>query len=158
MLREVRATSVVVYAVLAEHANADQECWPSIGRIADRANVTPSTVRAAVKELEAKGWLTVRGRVTEDGRQTSNLFKVRRVRHSDVTLQELTGSPSKKRKGPGPKSDRGTRPKEQDPLKKASPKYRTAAETREMLDDLNTDDAVDDLGDRVRSARDELRG
>jgi hypothetical protein len=43
-------------------------------------------------------------------------------------------------------------------LKKASPKYRTAAETREMLDDLNTDDAVDDLGDRVRSARDELRG
>ena len=51
MLAEVRATSVVVYAVLAEHANADQECWPSIGRIAECANVTPGTVRSAIKEL-----------------------------------------------------------------------------------------------------------
>lgn len=157
MLAEVRATSVVVYAVLAEHANADQECWPSIGRIAERANVTPNTVRSAVKELEEKGWLTVRGRVTEEGRQTSNLFKIRRVRNSDATLPIVEGSPRKKRNGPTSNSGRGTRPNELDPLKKASRKYPTAAETREMLDETQTDDPVDDPRSRVRSVRDELR-
>jgi len=157
MLAEVRATSVVVYAVLAEHANADQECWPSIRRIAERANVTPTTVRSAVRELEEKGWLTVRGRVTEEGRQTSNLFKIRRIRNSDVTPQVLEGSPSKNQNGPPPKSGRGTRPTELDPKNQARPRYSTAAETREMLDDNQTDNPVDDLGDRVRSVRDELR-
>ena len=157
MLRDVRATSVVVYAVLAEHANADQECSPSIGRIAERANVTPSTVRSAVKELEEKGWLTVRGRVTEDGRQTSNLYKVRRGRNSDVTPQVSEGSPSNKRHPPTTKSGRGTRPKDQAPSNKARTKYPTAAETRKMLDEQQTDSPVNNLSDRVRRARDELR-
>ena len=157
MLADVRATSVVVYAVLAEHANADQECWPSIGRIAERANVTPTTVRSAVKELEEKGWLTVRGRVTEEGRQTSNLFKIRRVRNSDVTLQVLGGSPVKNQNPPPSKNGRGTRPKEQDPSNKARTKYPTAAETRKMLDEQQTDSPVNNLSDRVRRARDELR-
>ncbi|MFZ8877235.1 MAG: helix-turn-helix domain-containing protein [Ilumatobacteraceae bacterium] len=157
MLAEVRATSVVVYAVLAEHANADQECWPSIRRIAERANVTPNTVRSAVKELEEKGWLTVRGRLTEEGRQTSNLFKIRRVRNSDVTPQISGGSPLKKHNPPPSESGRGTRPTESDLKNSAKRRYSTAAETREMLDANQTDDPVDDLGDRVRSARDELR-
>ena len=157
MLADVRATSVVVYAVLAEHANADQECWPSIGRIAERANVTPTTVRSAVKELEEKGWLTVRGRVTEEGRQTSNLFKIRRVRNSDVTPQVLGGSPVKNQNPPPSESERGTRPNESDLKNSAKSRYATAAETREMLDDNQTDNPVDDLGDRVRSARDKLR-
>ena len=156
MLAEVRATSVVVYAVLAEHANADQECWPSIGRIAERANVTPGTVRSAVKELEQHGWLTVRGRVTDEGRQTSNLFKVRRVRNSDVTPQISEGSPLKKRKGPPSKSGRGTRPNEPNRLNEARPHYPKVEETREMLD-ARTNQTVDDLGDRVRDARGQLR-
>lgn len=158
MLAEVRPTSVVVYAVLAEHANADQECWPSIRRIAERANVTSNTVRSAVAELEETGWLTVRGRVTEEGRQTSNLYKIRRVRHSDVTLQITGGSPFKEQNRPPSNSGRGTRPKEPDPNNSARSKYLTAAETREMLDEIETDHPVDDLGDRVRSVRDELRG
>jgi hypothetical protein len=157
MLAEVRATSVVVYAVLAEHANADQECWPSIGRIAECANVTPGTVRSAIKELEQKGWLTVRGRVTEEGRQTSNLFRVRRIRNSDVTPQISGGSPLKNQNRPPSKSKRGTRPTESDLSNKARPNYPTAAETREMLDEQQTEEAVDDLSDRLRATRDELR-
>ena len=109
------------------------------------------------KELEEKGWLTVRGRVTEEGRQTSNLFKIRRVRNSDVTPQVLGGSPVKNQNPPPSRNRRGTRPKESDPKNSASRKYSTAAETREMLDENQTDNPVDDLGDRVRSARDKLR-
>ena len=158
MLSQVKATSVVVYAVLAEHANADQECWPSVGRIAQRANVTPSTVRSAVQELERAGWLVVRGRVTDDGRQTSNLYKIRRIQNSDQTPQISTGSPSNKRQSP-PRNNKGrTRPNEPDLSNTKRPKYRTAQETREMLDENEADDPVDDPRSRVRSVRDELRG
>jgi len=158
MLSQVKATSVVVYAVLAEHANADQECWPSVGRIAQRANVTPSTVRSAVQELERAGWLVVRGRVTDDGRQTSNLYKIRRIQNSDQTPQISTGSPSNKRQSP-PRNNKGrTRPNEQDLSNNKPPKYRTAQETREMLDENEADDPIDDPRSRVRSVRDELRG
>lgn len=158
MLSQVKATSVVVYAVLAEHANADQECWPSVGRIAQRANVTPSTVRSAVQELERAGWLVVRGRVTDDGRQTSNLYKIRRIQNSDQTPQISTGSPSNKRQSP-PRNNKGrTRPNEPDLSNNKRPKYRTAQETREMLDENEADDPIDDPCSRVRSVRDELRG
>lgn len=158
MLSQVKATSVVVYAVLAEHANADQECWPSVGRIAQRANVTPSTVRSAVQELERAGWLVVRGRVTDDGRQTSNLYKIRRIQNSDLTPQISGGTPSSKRQSP-PRENKGrTRPNEQDPSNTKRPKYRTADETRQMLDENQADDPVDDPRGRVRSVRDELRG
>jgi len=158
MLSQVKATSVVVYAVLAEHANADQECWPSVGRIAQRANVTPSTVRSAVQELERAGWLVVRGRVTDDGRQTSNLYKIRRIQNSDQTPQISTGSPSNKRQSP-PRNNKGrTRPNEPDLSNNKRPKYRTAQETREMLDENEADDPIDDPRSRVRSVRDELRG
>ncbi len=158
MLSQVKATSVVVYAVLAEHANADQECWPSVGRIAQRANVTPSTVRSAVQELERAGWLVVRGRVTDDGRQTSNLYKIRRIQNSDQTPQISTGSPSNKRQSPPRKNKGRTRPNEPDLSNNKRPKYRTADETRQMLDENQTDDPVDDPRGRVRSVRDELRG
>lgn len=157
MLGDVKPTSVVVYAVLAEHANADQECWPSINRIAVRANVTATTVRSAIRELEETGWVTVRGRATDDGRQTSNLYKIRRIRNSDVTPQISTGSPSKKRQGHPARNDTRTRPIEQDRLKPATRrKYPTAAETKAMLDE-NNKHSTDDPGDHLRGVRDQLR-
>ena len=157
LLAQVKPTSVVVYAVLAEHANADQECWPSVGRIARRANVTEATVRSAVKELCDTGWLTVTGRATEEGRQTSNLYRVRRVQDSDATPQISGGSPLKNRKAPPAKNARGTRPKEQHLSNQGAPNYSTAAETREMLNALNDNDAVADSTARLRGVRDKLR-
>lgn len=158
MLADVRPTSVVVYAVLAEHANADQECWPSINRIASRSNLSATTVRSAIQQLEDAGWVTVRGRATDDGRQTSNLYKIRRVRNSDVTLQISGGSPLGKLEGPPSGSYRRTRPNEPDPMNAAKgPKYKTAADTREMLDAYKNNTTTDDPVDRLRNVRDSLR-
>ena len=157
LLADVKPTSVVVYAVLAEHANADQECWPSVGRIARRANLTPATVRSATKELVERGWLTVNGRATDDGRQTSNLYKVRRIQHSDKAPQTTPGAPPKKRRGHPPENRGRTKPKEPNPLNEAVRKYSTPAETREMLDERKAKDTLNNLGDRVRTVRDGLR-
>lgn len=156
MLAEVKPTSVVVYAVLAEHANADQESWPSVGRIARRANLAESTVRSAVQELQEKGWLTVRGRATEDGRQTSNLYKIRRIRNSDLTPQVSEGAPLKKQQGHPPRTDRRTRSNEPYPSNSARPKYPTAEETKALLAEYEAAEAVD-ATDRLRDVRDQLR-
>lgn len=158
MLADVRPTSVVVYAVLAEHANADQECWPSINRIASRSNLSATTVRSAIQQLEETGWVTVRGRATDDGRQTSNLYKIRRVRNSDLALQISGGAPLGNLEGPSSESWRRTRPKEPDPSNTGrSPKYKTAADTREMLDEYKNTTPPDDVAVRLRAARDSLR-
>ena len=158
MLNEVKATSVVVYAVLAEHANADQECWPSVSRIARRAGVTTGTVRSACKELESAGWVTVRGRATEEGRQTSNLYKIRRVRNSDVvTPQKTEPSPHKNQKSPPSKNGRRTRPTEPDPSNKggsAKMNYPTADETKDMLDEYRTSGDGTNPVAAVRNLRD----
>ena len=159
MLNEVKATSVVVYAVLAEHANADQECWPSVSRIARRAGVTTGTVRSACKELEAAGWLTVRGRATDDGRQTSNLYKIRRVRNSDTVPPQISeGSPGKDRKGPPSRNVTRTRPIQPDPSKKgraAKMNYPDADTTKDMLDDYRNAGDGTNAAAAVRNLRDD---
>lgn len=158
MLSEVKATSVVVYAVLAEHANADQECWPSVGRIARRANVSPATVRSACRELEDAGWITVRGRATDDGRQTSNLYFIRRVRRTG-SPQKTRGTRSENREGPSSKSERRTRPNELDRLKQrggVEPRYPTASETKEMLDENRPTEPTEDPSASVRRLRSAL--
>ena len=157
MLNEVKASSVVVYAVLAEHANADQESWPSIGRIAKRAGLTDGTVRAACKELEAAGWLTVRGRATDEGRQTSNLYKIRRVRNSDVVPPQKTQpSPHRNQNPPPSKNRRGTIPTELNPSNKggsAKMNYPDVDETKDMLDEYRTAGDGTDQAGSVRHLR-----
>ena len=155
MLSEVKPSAVVVYAVLAEHANADQECWPSVGRIAKRSNLSLATVRSACKELVEAGWLTMRGRATDEGRQTSNLYFVHRVKGSG-TPQKARGSPAKKSDRHPLKNEGRTRPNEPDRSKQQrgiEPSYLTASETREMLDENQPDKPTSNPSADVRRVR-----
>src|SRR5688572_16061958 len=59
--REIRTGSPALKAVLlavANYADADGSCWPSQERIAHDTELTDRTVRTALKELEARGFLT----------------------------------------------------------------------------------------------------
>ena len=213
MLTEVKPTSVVVYAVLAEHAAADAgECWPSVARIARRGNVSERTVQTAIQELEATGWITVTARA-EDGTQQSNLYRIRRVKRPSHTSANSAGDPRKVCGDPPANSadeldpieltttraavDNGsggawqapdaachdcgqpvtTAPNGQPnplckrchaaatakrpslaetPVGEPSTRYRSAAETREMLDERKNQDSSGSA-DRVRAVRDRLR-
>jgi hypothetical protein len=44
---------------LADYANQDGRCWPSLGAIAIETCLSESSVRRAVKDLEKGGWLEV---------------------------------------------------------------------------------------------------
>jgi hypothetical protein len=47
----VKAANKLVLLALADHANGDGECWPSMKRIADRSDISARHVSRAINEL-----------------------------------------------------------------------------------------------------------
>jgi predicted transcriptional regulator len=46
-----KAVNKLVLLALADHANSDGECWPSMKRIAERSDISPRHVSRAISEL-----------------------------------------------------------------------------------------------------------
>ena len=46
-----KSTNKLVLLALADHANSDGECWPSMKRIAERSDISPRHVSRAINEL-----------------------------------------------------------------------------------------------------------
>jgi len=55
-------TAKLVLVALADHANADGECWPTMKSVAELAGVSPRTVHDHIKALEDAGLLERIGR------------------------------------------------------------------------------------------------
>lgn len=70
-------SAIKVYVALALHADHDTgECWPSHRKLSHDTGLSKATVRRCIDELSAIGALTVIHRATEDGNQTSNLYRL----------------------------------------------------------------------------------
>lgn len=67
-----RAISVYIY--LADRANKDGVCWPSIPTIARDLKLSESTVRRALNDLRTIDAVKTRQRYRENGGYTSLLF------------------------------------------------------------------------------------
>lgn len=113
MVGSVSASAVCVYAVLAEAANQQQTSWPSKATIAVRADMSPRTVQRAIAELRDAGWIDVQERSRDNGSQTSNTYKIRRVpRDTGVHPPQDTGVSGPETAMSPPEPDSG----EPDPL------------------------------------------
>lgn len=66
----------LVLLALADIANHEGGCWPSIGTIGDMTSLSDSAVRVHLKALQDAGIVTVIKRIAEGGRQTSNFFQI----------------------------------------------------------------------------------
>jgi len=64
----------IVLVKLADNANDEGICWPSLDRIAEQTGLHRASVIRAVNLLEENGLLTRRHRHDETGRQQSNLY------------------------------------------------------------------------------------
>lgn len=65
-------TRKLVLVALADHANADGECWPSMRLVADFAECSPRTVQRHIDSLEDEGFVKrVSRRTRGDGRFSS---------------------------------------------------------------------------------------
>lgn len=65
----------LVLIKLADNANDDGECWPSIGYIARECEIGVSTVRAHIRALADAGFLTIKHRRNGELNQ-SNLYQL----------------------------------------------------------------------------------
>ena len=66
-----------VYMYLRDRSGAAGSCWPGINRIAADLHLSRSTVKRALNELTAKGYLIKEERHRPNGSSTSNLYTIR---------------------------------------------------------------------------------
>ena len=64
----------LVLLALADRHNPDHGCFPSLSKIVDDTEISRSTVRRCLKQLEQKGLITVQENMRANGSQTSNLY------------------------------------------------------------------------------------
>jgi DNA-binding transcriptional ArsR family regulator len=85
---ELSGSRLVIMLCLADHANDDGECWPSIERIAKRARLHRQNVMVHLRELETAGYITV---TRIEGRHNS--YIIRATSNAIVTGNEtVTGN------------------------------------------------------------------
>jgi hypothetical protein len=65
--------------ILCNYAHPEtDECWPSVGTLARRCDLTRETTRIALRRLEAEGLIGAEDRFDQTGRQTSRLYRILR--------------------------------------------------------------------------------
>jgi hypothetical protein len=75
-----------VLLALADYANDDGECWPSIEGVARKTCLTDRGVRKIMRRLEDTGWLSIEA---GGGRKNCNLYRIKTLN----TVQPERGSP-----------------------------------------------------------------
>ena len=92
----ISAQAVRVYAVLCRYADKeDGTCFPSIRTLADRLNVSDSTIKRALKELKSISAIKSEKRFDKaTGEQTSNLYTVFRSQGVIYDLPSVKSDPS----------------------------------------------------------------
>ena len=69
--------AVSVYMCLKDRSNSAGSCWPGIKTIARDMNLSRSTVKRALADLEQHGYLAKLPRYRPNGSNTSNLYTLK---------------------------------------------------------------------------------
>lgn len=69
-----RARSVYMY--LRDRADREGKCWPAIPTIARELAISESTVKRAIRDLKAAGYIRTEQRWRENGGKSSLLFRL----------------------------------------------------------------------------------
>ncbi len=63
-----------VYMYLSDRSDKERKCYPAISTIARELNLSRSTVKRALYELEKSGYLRREARWRENGGKSSNMY------------------------------------------------------------------------------------
>lgn len=66
-----KQSHLLVLLALADYANDEGQCWPSMASIAKKARITERGARKIVRELEGNGWLSIN---ISGGRNGTNVY------------------------------------------------------------------------------------
>ena len=72
--RETKGSERLLLLALADNANDECTCWPSMQTLANKCNLTRRFVIKLLASLEARGYVTSQVRMGADHKYTSNLF------------------------------------------------------------------------------------
>ena len=75
-VKSLSATKKLILLKLADHANDDGVCWPSMNHIAEQCNMSRRNARNHCRALEQLGYIARKSRTTEQGRITSNYYQL----------------------------------------------------------------------------------
>lgn len=73
---ELPSRARAVYMYLCDRSDAEGKCWPGIKTIAADMNLSRSTVKRALADLEQHGYLKKLPRYRPNGSSTSNLYSI----------------------------------------------------------------------------------
>ncbi|MDI5886149.1 DnaT-like ssDNA-binding domain-containing protein [Cobetia amphilecti] len=76
MPESIKAGPRLLLLLMADYANEQGVCWPSVRRLADEMACSMRTVQRAIEALVEQGVMTVVARKTPAGRQTSNFYRL----------------------------------------------------------------------------------
>lgn len=70
----LKGTVKSIALALANRANDNGSCWPSIKTLSSDTGFSISTVKRSISTLKSSGYLTIEARSRKDGSQTSNRY------------------------------------------------------------------------------------
>ncbi len=74
---DISHRAMAVYMYLKDRSDVQGKCWPGIRKIGNDLKFSRSTVKRALAELTARGYLTKEARYRPNGSSTSNLYTIR---------------------------------------------------------------------------------
>ena len=93
----------LVMLSLADHADAEGSCYPSVQRICRRTGMKERGVQSVVKRLIARGFLSIR---MNAGKRGTNLYTLHLTPAPDAPPQQMRGAPD----APPPRTECGSTP------------------------------------------------
>lgn len=78
----------LVLRALADFADRDGSCWPSVDTLVHETDLSKSTVRRAIQRLEKLGLIERQARLRGNGSQTSNRYRLKLDRNPKLVLEQ----------------------------------------------------------------------
>ena len=69
---DLSGNAIKIFAALLRRGSTPENCYPGHKGLSKLCHMSISTVRRAIDELVAAGWVSIKERFDSDGRQTSN--------------------------------------------------------------------------------------
>jgi hypothetical protein len=88
-------TELLMLIAIADHANDDRECWPSMARLAHKCRVSERQAQRIINSIADKGELVIEVR---PGRNYTNLFMIPELAQEKVTsrVEKVTSTAQEK--------------------------------------------------------------
>lgn len=98
--QDTSATETLVLLALANCADEDGDCWPSMRYLTAHTKLTPRCIQLCIRRLENEGCVVTTPRCDDSGRSRSNIYRLRmdgggrvNVMHPGVNVMHREGEP-----------------------------------------------------------------